>query len=91
VPFVVVALQVSRDGRHVAFDPDTGKFLGAVVNSAGQTILIDGLWSLIVGNGKAGGDPNAIIFTAGPDGEKDGLLGSLVPVAPGTPCGIPCR
>jgi uncharacterized protein (TIGR03118 family) len=79
------------NGRIHAFDPDTGKFLGAVVNSVGQTILIDGLWSLSVGNGKAGGDANAIIFSAGPNGEKDGLLGSLVPVALGTPCGIPCR
>jgi uncharacterized protein (TIGR03118 family) len=79
------------NGRIHAFDPDTGKFLGAVVNSVGQTILIDGLWSLSVGNGKAGGDANAIMFTAGPNGEKDGLLGSLVPVALGTPCGIPCR
>ena len=79
------------NGRIHAFDPGTGKFLGPVVNSIGQTILIDGLWSLSVGNGKAGGDPNAVIFTAGPNGEKDGLLGSLVPVAPGTPCGIPCR
>ena len=79
------------NGRIHAFDPDTGKFLGAVVNSVGQTILIDGLWSLSVGNGKAGGDGNAIIFTAGPNGEKDGLLGSLVPVTLGKPCGIPCR
>jgi uncharacterized protein (TIGR03118 family) len=79
------------DGRIHAFDADTGKFLGPVVNSVGQEILIDGLWSLSVGNGKAGGDAGAINFTAGPNGEKDGLLGSLVPVAAGTPCGIPCR
>jgi len=79
------------DGRIHAFASDTGKFLGPVVNSAGQEILIDGLWSLSVGNGKAGGDTDAIYFTAGPNGEKDGLLGSLRPVALGTPCGIPCR
>jgi len=79
------------NGRIHAFDPGTGRFLGPVVNSVGQKILIDGLWSLSVGNGKAGGDANAIIFSAGPNGEKDGLLGSLVPVALGTPCGIPCR
>src|SRR5262245_27844382 len=79
------------NGRIHAFDPDSGDFLGPVVNSFGQRILIDGLWSLSVGNGKAGGDANAIIFTAGPNGETDGLLGSLVPVALGTPCGIPCR
>jgi uncharacterized protein (TIGR03118 family) len=79
------------DGRIHAFDPDTGAFLGTVTNSLGQEILIDGLWSLTVGNGQNGGDTNTIYFTAGPNGEKDGLFGSLVPVALGTPCGVPCR
>jgi uncharacterized protein (TIGR03118 family) len=79
------------DGRIHAFDPGTGKLLGKVVNSVGQEILIDGLWSLIIGNGRGGGAANAIYFTAGPNGEKDGLFGSLVPVALGTPCGVPCR
>jgi uncharacterized protein (TIGR03118 family) len=79
------------DGRIHAFDPDSGKELGDVTNSLGQEIVIDGLWSLTVGNGKAGGDQNTIYFTAGPNGEKDGLFGSLTPVALGTPCGLPCR
>ena len=79
------------DGRIHAFESGTGQFLGPVVNSVGQEILIDGLWSLSVGNGRAGGDADAIYFTAGPNDEKDGLLGSLRPVALGTPCGIPCR
>ena len=79
------------DGRIHAFDPNTGDFLGAVTNSLGQEILIDGLWTLTVGNGTNGGDPNAIYFTAGPNGEKHGLFGSLEPVALGSPCGTPCR
>ena len=78
------------DGRINAFDPGTGEFLGTVVNSKAQEILIDGLWSLRVGNGGAGGNTNTIYFTAGPNGEKDGLFGSLTPVALGTPCGTPC-
>jgi hypothetical protein len=32
--------------------------------------------SLSAGNGKAGGELNTIYFTAGPNGEKDGLFGS---------------
>jgi uncharacterized protein (TIGR03118 family) len=79
-----------RNGRINAFDSNTGEFLGSVVNSEGQPILIDGLWTLRVGNGGNGGDANTIYFTAGPNGEKDGLFGSLTPVAPGTPCGVPC-
>ncbi len=78
------------DGRINAFDPGTREFLGTVVNSKGQEILIDGLWGLRVGNGGAGGEINTIYFTAGPNGEKDGLFGSLTPVALGTPCGRPC-
>jgi len=79
------------DGRIHAFDPDNGRFLGTVTNTLGQAILIDGLWSLTVGNGTNGGETGTIYFTAGPNGEKDGLFGSLTPVALGTPCGIPCR
>jgi uncharacterized protein (TIGR03118 family) len=79
------------NGHINAFDPTTGAFLGKVVNSKGEVILIDGLWALLVGNGKNGGDANAIYFTAGPNGETDGLFGSLVPVALGSPCGVPCR
>jgi uncharacterized protein (TIGR03118 family) len=79
------------DGRIHAFDPDTGKSLGSVVNSLGQEIIIDGLWSLTVGNGRGGGDAGTIYFTAGPNGEKNGLLGSLTSVPLGTPCGSPCQ
>ena len=78
------------DGRINAFDPGTHEFLGTVVNSKGQEILIDGLWGLRVGNGGAGGKINTIYFTAGPNGERDGLFGSLTPVTLGTPCGTPC-
>jgi uncharacterized protein (TIGR03118 family) len=72
------------DGRIHAFDPDTGKSLGSVTNSLGQEIVIDGLWSMTVGNGHGGGDAGTIYFTAGPNGEKNGLFGSLAPVALGT-------
>ena len=67
------------DGHINAFDPGTGDFLGELTNSNGQAIVIDGLWSLRVGNGGAGGNANAIYFTAGPNGEQDGLFGSLTP------------
>src|SRR5262249_36207314 len=79
------------DGRMHAFDAADGKFLGTVTNTLGQSILIDGLWSLSVGNGTNAGNAGTIYFTAGPNREKDGLFGSLTPVALGTPCGIPCR
>lgn len=79
-----------RNGHINAFDPGTGEFLGTVVNPNGQEIVIDGLWTLRVGNDHAGGSSQTIYFTAGPNGEKDGLFGSLTPVAPGSPCGPTC-
>jgi uncharacterized protein (TIGR03118 family) len=78
------------NGRINAFDPGTGEFMGTVVNPKGQDILIDGLWTLTVGNGGNGGSANTVYFTAGPNGEQDGLFGSLTAVAPGTPCGPTC-
>jgi uncharacterized protein (TIGR03118 family) len=65
------------DGHINAFDANTGKFLGTVTNAKGQVIRIDGLWSLLTGNGAGGGDLNTIYFTAGPNQEKDGLFGSI--------------
>jgi uncharacterized protein (TIGR03118 family) len=76
------------DGEIHIYDPTTGKFLGTVKDSDGEAIQIDGLWSLKVGNGGAGGDTNTVYFTAGIDGEQHGLFGSLAPVNPGTPEGL---
>jgi uncharacterized protein (TIGR03118 family) len=70
------------DGHINAFDPNTGAFLGTVTDSKGQVIQIDGLWTLLTGNGAGGGDLNTIYFTAGPNQETDGLFGSLKAVAP---------
>ncbi len=69
------------DGTINAFDPLTGNLLGTVKDSRGNPIVIDGLWSLIFGNGGNGGNPNKLYFTAGPGGELHGLFGSLTPVA----------
>lgn len=65
------------DGRISAFDPSTGAFRGLIVDDGGNPVTIDGLWALTFGNGSPGGDPNKLYFTAGPNGEKDGLFGSL--------------
>jgi uncharacterized protein (TIGR03118 family) len=66
------------------FNPTSGAFLGHLKDPDGESIQIDGLWALTVGNGKAGGDANTVYFTAGLFGEAHGLFGSLTPVAPGS-------
>jgi uncharacterized protein (TIGR03118 family) len=67
------------NGQINAYNSTTGEFIDKVRDSHGQAIVIDGLWSLRVGNGGNGGLANTIYFTAGPNEEKDGLFGSLSP------------
>ena len=67
------------DGRINAYDPTTGAFVNKVRTSDGRAIVIDGLWSIRFGNGGNGGSVNTLYFTAGPNGESDGLFGSLDP------------
>jgi uncharacterized protein (TIGR03118 family) len=68
------------NGHINAFDPESGKFLSKVRDPKGQEILIDGLWTIRFGsNNGNGGAANTLYFTAGPNGETDGLFGSLNP------------
>ena len=64
------------DGRINAYDAVNGKFLGALRDSHGRNISIDGLWALQFGNGVIG-TPQSLLFTAGPDEESHGLFGEL--------------
>jgi len=70
-----------RGGNVSAFNPVTGHFLGNILNSDGSTLLIDGLWALRFGNDGNAGPASTLFFTAGPDKETNGLLGTLTPVA----------
>jgi uncharacterized protein (TIGR03118 family) len=64
------------DGRITGFNHKL-KQGGQLADSTGKPIAIDGLWGLIPGNGGAGGSKGDIYFAAGPNGETDGLFGSL--------------
>ena len=66
------------DGRIHAFDPNTGEVLGILRGTSGKPLAIDGLWGLIVGDSVAGG-VDSVWFSAGPDDESHGLLGTLRP------------
>jgi uncharacterized protein (TIGR03118 family) len=71
-----------RDGRISAFNPITGRFAGQVLNEQHRPITIDGLWGLRFGTANTGGT-GTLLFSAGLNGETDGLLGSINPVAQG--------
>jgi hypothetical protein len=65
-----------------AFDPSTGAYRGTVSDANGHPIFNPGLWTLTFGNGVNGGDPNTLYFTAGINGETDGLFGSVQAIPP---------
>jgi uncharacterized protein (TIGR03118 family) len=65
------------DGRINAYDPTTGELLNKVRTPDGRPIVIDRLWTIRFGNGGNGGSVDTLYFTAGPNGETDGLFGSL--------------
>lgn len=66
------------DGHINAFNATTGFSLGALRDASRHPIAIDGLWSIVFG-GAASSDPAQLYFTAGPNGESDGLFGKLTP------------
>src|SRR5689334_6971876 len=68
------------NGRISAFDPTTGQFLGQLIDAQTQPIANPGLWALTFGTGGLGGDPSALYFTAGIQGEREGLFGVIRPV-----------
>jgi hypothetical protein len=63
------AFSIAEDGR--------GHFEDALKDPSGNPIQIDGLWALKVGNDHTAGSSNTLFFTAGINGEADGLFGSL--------------
>jgi uncharacterized protein (TIGR03118 family) len=66
------------NGKINAFDSISGHFVDAIEDAHEQPIVIDGLWSLTFG-GAAASSPGILYFTAGPNGEKDGLFGKIMP------------
>jgi uncharacterized protein (TIGR03118 family) len=56
-----------------------GKFVGQVTSNGHKAIVIPGLWALGVGNGQSAGSSGAVYFTAGINGQSDGLFGALQP------------
>ena len=72
-----------------AFDPETGAFLGSLLDESGDTLTIPYLWALLFGNGGSGGDPDDLYFTAGIGDELHGLFGEISVNAVPLPAGLP--
>jgi len=68
------------DGTVSAFNPVSGEFEGKLLDASGAPIWIDGLWALSFGSNGPSGSAIELYFTAGPNGENDGLLGKIAPL-----------
>jgi len=72
-------------GEILAFNLASGAYAGKLlqpVAAGGGPISIDGLWGIGFGSGFAASGPlNTLFFAAGPDGESNGLFGSLTTVS----------
>lgn len=66
------------DGRIHAYSLFSGRPDGTLRGRHHQPITIDGLWALQFGTATTGGT-GTLLFSAGPNGEADGLLGALNP------------
>lgn len=63
------------NGRIGAFNND-GTLAGELEDTSGNPLVIDGLWTLTLGGGR-GSSSDSLYFAAGPNGEVNGLLGTI--------------
>ena len=66
------------NGRINVFD-ENGRFIDELDDKDGKTLVIDRLWTLILGGGRTS-KSDTLYFTAGPAGETHGLFGTITPV-----------
>jgi uncharacterized protein (TIGR03118 family) len=57
-----------------------GQFIDELDSPNGKPLVIDGLWKLTLGGG-AKSSSDTLYFTAGPNGETDGLFGTITPAS----------
>ncbi len=65
------------DGRINAYNTRSYTFRGTLRGQDGRIIQIDGLWGLAFGNGFASQPVDTLFFTAGPNGEANGIYGRI--------------
>jgi uncharacterized protein (TIGR03118 family) len=67
------------NGKINVFD-SRGRFIDELDGPNDKPLVIDGLWTLTLGGG-ANSSSDTLYFTAGPNGETDGLFGTIIPVS----------
>jgi uncharacterized protein (TIGR03118 family) len=65
-------------GQILAFNPESGQFLGELRDANGNAIEVDNIWALQFGqDGGPNGVHNQLFFTGGPNGYADGIFGMI--------------
>ena len=67
------------NGQINAFNAASGAFIGTVSDPEDRPIVNQGLWAIEFGNQNTGSSATTLYFTAGINGEQDGLFGALNP------------
>ena len=67
------------NGKVNAFD-STGDFLDTLRDGGDKPLVIDGLWTLTLGGGR-NSNSDTLYYTAGPNGETNGLFGTIIPIS----------
>jgi uncharacterized protein (TIGR03118 family) len=67
-------------GQIAAYDPVSGRFKGLLNDATNNPIAIDGLWDIAFASGGTSGPATSLFFTAGLNGEQDGLFGTITAV-----------
>ena len=65
------------NGRINVYEED-GRFVDELETAQGKAVAIDGLWTLTLGGG-SGSQSDTLYFAAGPNGETNGLFGTITP------------
>jgi uncharacterized protein (TIGR03118 family) len=74
---ILISNNISK-GQINAFDPKSGRFLGALRDGSGKVIEVDQIWALQFGqDSPANGAHNQLFFTAGPNNYANGLFGVI--------------
>jgi uncharacterized protein (TIGR03118 family) len=78
---ILVSNNTAR-GRINAFDPNTGEFIGPMLDTNGVPIEVEQIWAIQFGRDKpANGNHNQLFFTAGPSEYANGGFG-MIALAP---------
>jgi uncharacterized protein (TIGR03118 family) len=68
-------------GSIMAFDANSGNFIGLMLDESKLPIRIDALWALEFGNGGSAGPTNTLYYTAGTFSETYGTFGTILPTS----------